>query len=499
MTAMDGALGRLAARGAAWTFGATAGARVASLVGIAVLARLLAPEEFGLVAFALVFIVYTETIGDLGTGAALIHWKDREQDAARVAFWVNLAMGALWFVAMVAMAPLIAAFFRNPEAEPVLRALAWTFPIKALGNTHDALLQRRLRFRARALPELAQAISKMLVAVPLAFLGFGAWSLVWAQLASLALWTVLVWAVMPWRPGFRLPLDMLRSMLGYGRGIIAVNVLAAVVHHADLVIVGRILGAAALGFYQLAYKIPEMTVVLLVRVASRVVFPAFSRLNATGGIAALRTGYLAALRYVALFAVPAALGLAALAEPAVLTVFGEAWAPTIPILQALALYMGLRALGTNAGDLLKATGRPGTLALLALAKAMVVVPVLCLVGPRGAAAVAMSLAGLTVVSTGVDLLVACRLMGLTARDLAAALRPAAVGSVAMAPALMTWSWLAADLAPAAGLVGGVALGAAVYLSAVHLHDPQVLRFVRASMGIERERAPALAGVTEVAR
>ncbi len=499
MTSADGSIGQLAARGAAWTFGATAGARVAALAGIAVLARILAPDDFGLVAFALVFIVYTETIGDLGTGAALIHWKDREQDAARVTFWVNLAMGALWFLAMMAMAPFIAAFFRNPEAEPVLRALAWTFPIKALGNTHDALLQRRLKFRARALPDLVQAISKMLVAVPLALLGFGAWSLVWGQLVSLALWTGLLWVMLPWWPGLRPPLDMLRPMLRYGRGIISVNMLAAVVHHADLVIVGRMLGAAALGFYQLAYKIPEMTVVLLVRVASRVVFPAFSRLNALGGVTALRTGYLAALRYVALLAVPAAVGLSVLAEPAVLTVFGPAWAPSVPILRALALYMGLRAIGTNAGDLLKATGRPGTLALLALGKAVLLVPVLCLVGPLGAAAVATSLAAATAAFTMVDLLVACRLTGLTARDLARSLRPAAVGSVAMVPVLAAWSWAASEMAPAVHLVGGVAFGGTVYAVVVHLHDPDVLRAIRASLGLGGEPMAAPTRITEVAR
>jgi O-antigen/teichoic acid export membrane protein len=488
VTSADGALGRLAARGAAWTFAGTASARVASLVGIAVLARILAPEEFGLVAFALIFIVYTETVGDLGTGAALIHWKDREEDAARVTFWVNLAMGCTWFAAMYWMAPSIATFFRNPEAEPILRALAWTFPIKALGNTHDALLQRRLRFRARTLPELAQASSKMIVAVPLALLGFGAWSLVWGQIVSLVVWTALVWAVMPWWPGLALPRDMFRSMLGYGRGIVAVNVLAAVVHHADLVIVGRLLGAAALGFYQLAYKIPEMTVILLVRVASRVVFPTFSRMNAAGGLTALSGGYLAALRYVALFAVPAAVGLVVLAEPAVLTVFGTPWAPSIPILQALAVYMGLRALGTNAGDLLKASGRPGTLALLALGKAIVLLPVLYVVGPMGAAAVAVGLATVTAGFTVVDLVVACRLTGLRTRAVARTLGPAAVGTSAMAPALLAWGWATAGWAPGIVLAGGVVLGAGVYLWAVQLHDPAVLRPVAASVGLTRESA-----------
>lgn len=493
MTGVQGALARSAARGAAWTLAATAGARLASLAGLAVLARILAPEDFGLVAFALVFIVYTETIGDLGTGTALIHWKDREEDAARVTFWINLGMGCVWFTAMVWLAPAIAAFFRNPEAEGILRALAWSFPLKALGNTHDALLQRRLRFRARALPELGQAVAKAGIAVPLAVAGLGVWSLVWGQLVSLVLWTCLLWAVLPWRPGPALPMDMLRSMLGYGRKIVAVNVIAAVVHHADLVIVGRMLGAAALGFYQLAYRIPELTVMLLVRVASRVLFPAFSRLHAAGGRSELKAGYLTALRYVAVLALPAAAGLVLLAEPLTLTVFGDAWAPSIPILQALAVYMGLRALGTNAGDLLKASGRPGLLAVLGLAKAAVLVPALYLAGSHGAAAVAATLAAVTGGLTVVNLFVAARLTGLTAGEIVRAVLPAAVGLGVMAPVLAAWSWTAAGWPPAVDLAGGVLLGAGAYLASVHAYRPEILRLARASVGPARRTAADHAG------
>src|SRR5688500_13373605 len=180
--------GRMAVRGMVWSVFATGGGRVISLASVVVLARLLVPAEFGLVAFALVFIAYMEAIGDLGTGAALVRWPDRWPQVAQVAFVINLAMGAVWFALTLVAAPLVAEFFGNPDGVPVLRALAWTFLLKALGNTHDALLQRELRFQARAIPELSLLVAKAAVAIPLAASGLGVWSLVWGQLIGQALW-----------------------------------------------------------------------------------------------------------------------------------------------------------------------------------------------------------------------------------------------------------------------------------------------------------------------
>src|SRR5688572_30562025 len=127
---------RSAARGVVWVLGALLGGRLLSVVSLAVLARVLAPADFGLLAFALVYITYVETVGDLGAGMALIYWPARRADAAQVALALNLGTGLLWFALTLAAAPAVAGFFGNPAGAPVLQALAWTFPLKALGNTH---------------------------------------------------------------------------------------------------------------------------------------------------------------------------------------------------------------------------------------------------------------------------------------------------------------------------------------------------------------------------
>jgi PST family polysaccharide transporter len=466
-----------------WAFLATAGGKLVWLGGMAVLARLLAPADFGLLAFGLVFVTYLEAVGDLGTSAALIYWPDRDRDSiartAQATFAVNLAMGALFFAVTWWAAPAAADFFDDQRAVPILRALAWAFPIKALGNAHDALLQKELRFRARVVPELGLALVKTAVAVTMAFAGFGVWSLVGGQLLGLAAWTLGLWLVVPWRPRLALPGDQLRPVLAYGRGIVLVNVLAAVVHHADLVIVGRFLGTAALGFYQVAYKVPEMTVTVAIWVAGRVLFPTLSRLHAAGG--EMAAGWLAALRYTALLALPAAVGLFFVAEPLVLLLYGEPWRPAIPLLQALALYTGLRAVGSPGGDLLKAIGRSQLLGGLAVAKAAVLLPVLVLAAREGLAAVAWALVAVTAFTSLLNLAVASHLIGTRWAAIVTALWPSLGAAAAMAAALAGWRALGVELAAPLSLAAQVALGVAVYLGVLRWIDPGALRRALASL------------------
>ncbi|HVT44090.1 MAG TPA: lipopolysaccharide biosynthesis protein [Thermoanaerobaculia bacterium] len=489
MTERGERIGRSTARAALWAFAATAAAKTITLVGLAILARFLAPHEFGLLAFALVYITYAETIGDLGTGVALIYWPDRKSDAAQVTFLINLVMGIAWCLVTLAIAPGVARFFQTEAGEPIIQVLAIGFLIRFLGNTHDALAQKELRFRARLVPEVALATGKAIIAVALAVQGFGAWSLVWGHLGGLCLWTLFLWIVVPWRPRLSLAgLDLLRPMLAYGRGIIAVNVLAAVVHHADLAIVGRMLGATALGLYQMASKIPEVTITVIVWVVSRVLFPAFSRLNAGGH--ALADAYLTAMRYVSAITIPIATGLFFLAEPIILLSFGDTWAPAIPILRALAIYGGLRSLGTHAGDVLKAVGKSNLLARLALLKAAVLVPALLVAAGHGVLAVAWSMVAVTIFANMLNIVVVSRILETPVWSTFRSLGPSAAAGAILALALALWNEFGLGHGDLVRLGIAVLGGAGVYLLALRWLDPRMLSDVLRLVGRAEADAPA---------
>jgi lipopolysaccharide exporter len=475
-------------RAAVWAFLAVTGTRIIALASLAVLARLLAPRDFGLLAFALVYITYAETIGDLGTAVALIYWKERRDDAAQVTFLVNAAMGVAWCTLTLLLAEPIAAFFRNPDAAAIVRVLSLGFLIKFLGNTHDALAQKDLRFRARAIPEVGLAATKAGVAIVLAVLGFGAWSLVWGHLAGLAVWTIGAWWIVPWRPSLSFPRDLVGPMLRYGRGIVAVNVIAAIVHHADLAIVGRMLGSVALGLYQIADRIPDATITIIVWVGSKVLFPAFARLREGG---ALRRAYLQALTYVSIVTVPVAGGLAVAAGPLVAVFFGAKWAAAAPILQWLAIYAGIRSLGSHAGDVLKATGRSGLLALLGVIKAAVMVPALIAGARYGTTGVAIALTLVTSATSLLNIMIVMRQLDFGFAALARALRTSLAAGAAFAVVASVLRMLLAGAPPHLALAAMAVAGTATYLAALFVLD-RVLFHDLARIVLPRRRAEASA-------
>jgi O-antigen/teichoic acid export membrane protein len=186
--------------GVVWAVTGNLVARTIGLVTIIVFARLLTPGEYGLFAFCLIYIAYVETIGDLGTGMALVYWPTRIAEAAQITFIVNLATGAALTLLTLLAAPAAAALFHMQGAEPLLGLLAWSFLVRGLGNTHDALCRKQLRFRARLVAEVGLATVKLAVAVALVLRGHGVWSLAWGQLAGVTVWTVALWFIVPWRP-----------------------------------------------------------------------------------------------------------------------------------------------------------------------------------------------------------------------------------------------------------------------------------------------------------
>lgn len=480
-------LGRRAVQGVLWTYVSFAGSKLLVFASTVILARLLLPAEFGQVGFALLVISYLDTVGDFGVSSALIYERDRPEEAADVSFVISLLTGLVWFAAAYACAPLVAEFFDDPAVVPILRVTALVFVVNALGNTHDAILRRDLEFKKRLVPDFAMALLKGGCSVGFALAGWGVWSLVWGQLIGTAASTIALWVVVPWRPGWRASWRTARGMLSYGGKIVSVNVVSAVVHDADFVIVGRVLGGAALGLYSLAYRTPEFFITMIIWVIGKVTFPVYAKLR--DDPPALRQAFLLTLRYLSLITLPAGLGLAALGWLFVPAFYGERWEAATATLQVLAVAGALRSLGSHAGDVYKATGRPGILTKLGLLRAAVLVPAMWW-GARhyGILGVAVAQLIVTAGSTLLNLYVAGRVLELSAWSLLAEFRTAAVGSCAMVAALLLLSPLLAGLPEWAGLAAGVAAGAAVYALAAWVVGRETVERARATVLTSLRRA-----------
>jgi len=206
------AVARATIHGTLWMYASFYSGRLVIFVSTIVLARLLTQEDYGVAGYALVFIAFLDVIGDLGIGAALIYHRD-DPEATHTGFWLNLGTGLGLFVLTWLAAPLVGEFYHDPRAVGVTRALAASFPISALGNMHSMLLYKQLAFGRRFVPNLVRNAGKGAIAILLALLGFGPWSLIWSQVAGTALAVIAFWWAVPWRPTFHFYPPKVRLLL----------------------------------------------------------------------------------------------------------------------------------------------------------------------------------------------------------------------------------------------------------------------------------------------
>ncbi|HVA63809.1 MAG TPA: oligosaccharide flippase family protein [Terriglobales bacterium] len=440
---------------------------------VVVLARLLAPRAFGEVALAVSFITVLEILGTLGLTSALIFEEQSVAAAADFCFWVTLAASLIETGLGWSLAPRLAAFFHEPALAPMLRVLSLCLVITALGNTHDTLLRRQLAFRAKLLPDLGQAAAKGLASISLALAGFGAWSLIWGQLLGSSAATALLWWISPWRPAWRWDAGVVRRMRAYAKHIYLLDGSSVLLTNLDALTIGRMLSDVWLGFYTLAFRIPEVLLLSVLNVITRVVFPAFSRLQ--GDRAQLRATLLDTARYTALLTLPMAAGMGVLAPAIVYGIYGWHWGPSIPVLQVLALYAGIRCITHHFGDAYKAMGRPDILTRTTLAWWLLLPPSLIL-GARwgGIVGVAWGQVTTRVAMSVLHVYLVNRFLQLRPADLWRCFAPALEGTAAMVGGLLLLRPWVAGWAPRPELAAMTLAGMAIYAALLWLRHPQVL-------------------------
>ena len=261
-------------------------------------------------------------------------------------------------------------------------------------------------------------------------------------------------------------------MVRFGATISGVNVVAALISNVDYLFVGKALGATALGLYTLAFRLPELIIVNLAVVAQEVLFPAFSAIDR----AALRQAFLTSFRFTVMLALPCAVGMIILAEPAVLTLFGEQWKDSVGAMQLLSLYALLATLGIPAGVAYKATGKAGILLWVALARLVILIVALSLVIDQGIMAAAACQVGVVGLAEVAMIGVASRQFQLPVRRIVAEMLPGLAGSLAMALPLLAVQALIET--PVVALSVGILVGGATYLLAMAIVAPDSLRYLR---------------------
>jgi lipopolysaccharide exporter len=465
-----------AIRGVPWTFLSFGSTKVITLVTTVVLARLLDPADFGLMALAFLAFGFLGLFRDLGLGSTLVLRQDLGERAhgTILTLMILTAVGVSLLVAVTA--PLAAAALDEPRLSSLLPALGATSVFASLAWFYESLLQRELEFRRRFVGQMTQSLGFALGSIPLAAAGLGVWSLVVGQVVSMIAYSGVYLLIAPHRVRPAYDGRVARDVFATGRGFLAQGWLAWVTQNVDYLVVGRVLGTAQLGFYSMAYRLSELTHFGIADPVAKVTFPSFARMRHERR--EIAGSYLSALRLVALAVFLIGAVLSGAADPFTRAVFGPEWVPMIGPLAVLGLWAAAKPIQATVGWLLNSTGHAGSLAALSAAVLVPEVPLLIVAAHQSTTAVAAVVLGETLLALVAAGLLVQRRVGLPLRTQARVLAPLLAAGVA--------AWVAsrggASLSDGAGAVASLALSAAAgaggYAAAIRVLEPGTFAFAR---------------------
>lgn len=346
----------LTVRGSLWMTVSKVVHRGLGFIRTIILARLLSPNDFGLFGIAFLFVSFLENFSVTGIHAALIQKKADITEYLDSAWTFNLARSSVLFLALYFGAKPVAFFFENPGAFPVIRAVAFLQLLVGAENIGTVYFQKDIRFDKLAWLKFCETTVNIAVSITIALIYRNVWALVYGALAGAFFKMCMSYAMHPYRPKPRFDHEKLKELLGYGKWLFGSSILVFLITQGDDAFVGKILGAGALGLYQMAYNLSNIPATEISNFVSQITFPVYSRLQADP--VKLKAYYLKAVQIVAYLSFPIAGLIVALASDFTAAVFGAKWMPMVPAMQALALWGLVRSIGTTTTQVFHAVGKP---------------------------------------------------------------------------------------------------------------------------------------------
>ena len=321
-----------------------------------ILARLLVPQDFGIIGMASIFIGILLTFNQLGLAAGIIQRKSLTSEHINASFWAGIAIGVFFCVFTLVVSSLVADFFQEERLGPVLSFLSLIFIIGALASIPRALLIRDLKFKQVSFSEIIAELIASVIAIVMALSGFGLWSLVWKNILGNLFITVIYWVIHPWRPALHFNYKSFKEIFGFSSNVMGSDIIGYAQSNVDYLIIGKMLGALQLGYYSLAFNMISFPVRRVSSVIGGVIFPVFSRIQDNND--KLRRGYLETIKYTSIITFPAIAGLFILAPEFVSVILGQKWSPAILPLQILCLLGVVRSITYYSGSVLLSKGKP---------------------------------------------------------------------------------------------------------------------------------------------
>lgn len=361
--------------------------RCFSFIRIIILARILAPNDFGLMGIALLIMASLESFSETGFQTALIQKKENIRSYLDSAWTILILRGFILFGILFFIAPYASIFFEAPEAKPIIQVIGFTVLLHAFSNIGIVYFQKELEFNKQFVYQLSITLADFIVVIFAALILKNVWALVLGLLAGNLIGLIMSYKIHPYRPRLNFDFGKAKELFGFGKWILGSSILAFLVSNGDNIIVGKLLGVTALGYYQLAYRISIMPATQITHVISQVAFPAYSKLQ--DNLPILRKAYLNTFQLTAFLSFPTSGFIFILASDFTMIFLGEKWMPIVPVMQILVIWGLMLSIGSMIGTLWLSVGKPQMVTFLQVAKlvilAILIYPFIIWWGISGAA------------------------------------------------------------------------------------------------------------------
>ena len=364
-----------------WSLVEAIGLQLMKFVTGIVLARLLFPEQFGLIAMLYLFIAVANALIESGFGAALIQKRNATLVDICSIFYFNIAVGFAAAGLFYLATPFIAAFYDQPTLAPIARAMSLIVVINSLGLIQGTILARQIDFKTQTKVSLLAGGISGIIGIALAVAGFGVWSLAVQQIAASFFQTAFLWLFNPWRPSLLFSVQSLREMFGFGSRLLASGLLNQVFDNLYYVVIGRLFSAASLGFFTCAMALADLPPRTLSGMVVKVTFPVFSTVQ--DDPPRLKRCLRKAFLFLVFANFPMMIGLAAIAHPLVVVLLTEKWSACVPYLQLLCVMGLLYPLHLINLNVLQALGRSDLFLRLEIIKKILIVVNIIITWPYG--------------------------------------------------------------------------------------------------------------------
>jgi O-antigen/teichoic acid export membrane protein len=364
--ATDGTLSQKTARSGVWVMGSFGFSKILGFIQTIILARLLLPEDFGLMGVCYIAIAAMAVFTETGFNQALIQRKDYNDDVLNTAWVIAVLRGLILFTLLFTLAPVISRFYDNAQIASILRVIAFSFLLSGFNNIGLILFNKELNFKKKVVYDQLGAILGIAATISLAFWLRNVWALVLGNVFGGVIGTVLSYWAHPFRPKFKFKVDIAKELFHFGKHVFFVGIAMFIITQGDDALVGKILGMSALGFYLLAYKLSNLPVTSITRVTSSISYPAYAKVQ--DDKVRLQRGYLKVLKGTSFLVILASFLLFVLAPEFIQVVYGQKWLPMVPAVMVMCFLGYFRGISATMGPVFQGLGKPYILSKIKLSE-----------------------------------------------------------------------------------------------------------------------------------